>query len=143
MKEKISKIIDLLIQVTKSDEIVWKEAPPSHQPSKKRDFIRNMVLVGEDGTTFDMNISYSLLDDKYILDSPGMFIRSVDIPDGLHYAIGSKYPNLIILRDLIKDKFCADMDPNGKNIGDAFDKIYQGISLITIRDNKIDSILGK
>ena len=142
MKERISKIVDMLIQSTTLRLLTWYETMPGNLNRRKSE--REMFATGEDGTVFNLNIRYSTYGEKCELDKcPDLYIRSINLPNGLILASSSSYINVVKLRDIIKDKFCQDMVPPTSDIEDSLDNIYKNISLSLLRDNKIDEILDK
>lgn len=138
MKEKIIEIINTLIVSTKSGDIKWTELSDPN----KRSYERNMKSTGEDGTVFEMCVKYTLSDGKWIKESrPSFWIRNKDLPGGTYYVYD--YKESIILRDLIQDMYCSDMNPKIEEVESILDNINKGISLSTYRDNKLGDILGK
>lgn len=139
MREKIIQIIDMLYQVTKSDEMVWLE---NNLNNDKRDHKRNMYAIGEDGTRFEISIEYTIVDEKFVMNSsPGMWIKSPELPGGSQYVYG--YKDVVKLRDIIKDKYCSDMNPKISDVEDKLDNILKNISVRTNRDNKLTKLLNK
>lgn len=138
MKEKIIKIINTLIDSTKSGDIEWIEISDPN----KRSYERNMKSIGEDGTVFEVCVKYILIDGKWVKESkPSIWIRNKDLPGGAYYVYN--YKESIILRDLIQDMYCNDMNPKIEEVESILDNINKGISLSTYRDNKLSDILGK
>ena len=137
MKEQVIEIIDTLIGATSNGTILWKERDPN---SNSRKYKRVMFANGSDGTKFEMNIEYVLSGDIWNLEENGIWIENSNLPEG-RYNIGAyKYKEVLLLRDLIMEKFCTDMDPKIKDVEDALSDICKGISISTFRDNKLKDL---
>lgn len=136
--KKIDDIIELLSIATKSGELIWIEITGN---GSKRSYERQMTSKGEDGTIYDIEVKFILKNDKWIIEhNPGLWIKNKILPNGSFYVYGDKY-KIPILRDLVRNKFCSDMNPSINIIESALSDISKGISLSTYRDNKINKIL--
>lgn len=137
MKEKIVEIINTLIVSTKSGNIKWDDVSDIN----KRSYERNMKATGEDGTIFEIVIRYSLISGNWVKESkPSIWITNKDLPGGKYFVYD--YKECIVLRDLIQDMYCSDMNPKIDEVESIFDNINKGISLSTYRDNKLSNLLG-
>ncbi len=139
MKDKILDIIETLCKSTENGDLKWSDSDPA---SNKRAYHRYMVAEGEDGTKFEMEVKYSLINEQWLLESePSLWIKNTALPGGLYFVHGLKY-NLGGLRDLIKENYCSDMNPSIKDVENIMDSIRKNISVSTLRENKINKFLG-
>lgn len=137
MKEQIIEIIDTLIGATSNGTILWKERDPN---SNSRKYKRVMSANGSDNTTFEMNIEYVLYGEEWKLEENSIWISNTNLPEG-RYNIGSyKYKEVLLLRDLIMEKFCTDLSPKIKDVEDTLSDICKGISISTLRNNKLKDL---
>lgn len=134
MKEQLTEIVDTLIGATRNGSLHWKERDPN---SKSRSYKRVMSANGSDNTTFEMHIEYVLYGEEWKLEENSIWISNTNLPEG-RYSIGSyKYKEVLLLRDLIMEKFCTDLNPKIKDVEDTLSNICKGISVSTLRDNKL------
>jgi hypothetical protein len=137
MKEQLKEIVDTLITSTENGSLFWKESDPN---SKTRAYKRKMEANGSDGTVFTMNIEYMLSDGSWKFEENGIWIKNDILPEGNYNISAYKYKELLILRDLIKEKFCSDLNPKIKDVEDILSDICKGISISTLRDNKLNQL---
>jgi len=137
MKEQLNDIVNTLISATKNGSLVWTENNPN---LKTRTYKRKMVTKGSDGTAFEMNIEYTLSDDKWRLEENSVWIENATLPTGRYSISSYKYKEVLLLRDLIIEKFCGDLDPKIEVVEDILTDICKGISISTLRDNKLNDL---
>jgi hypothetical protein len=140
IKDKVNQIIETLLTITKNDTLVWMETDPT---SKERKHKRNMFSIGEDGTKYEVEMSFRLDNSGSwnIEKEPSLWIRNLSLPNGCFYVYGGTY-NLKDLRDLIRSKYCSDMNPSAQDVEDALGEIAKGISVVELRDSKLNKILN-
>lgn len=143
VKDKLKEIIHLLQESTKSGNLVWNECGKAD----KRDFHREFNAVGEDGTKYETEVKFSMSSNGtwQLETSPSLWIRSEKLPNGTFYVYGAEdvtKQDLIDLRDIIKTKYCSDMNPSEKVVEDALDLISRGISRQEFRETKLNKILN-
>jgi hypothetical protein len=143
VKDKLKEIIHLLRESTKSGNLVWSECGKLD----KRDFHREFNAVGEDGTKYETEVKFSMSSNGtwQLETSPSLWIRSEKLPNGALYVYGvedATKQDLIDLRDIIKSKYCSDMNPSEKVVEDALDLISRGISRQEFRETKLNKILN-
>jgi hypothetical protein len=140
IKDKVYQIIETLTTITKNGTLVWVEVDPN---SSERKHKRNMFSLGEDGTRYEMEIVFKLESSGSwsIEKNPSLWVRNKSLPNGYFYIYGGNY-NLKELRDLIKDKYCTDMNPSAQDVEDALESIANSISVSELRDSKLNKILG-
>ena len=140
IKDKVYQIIETLTTITKNGSLVWSEVDPK---SKERKHKRNMFSLGEDGTRYEIEIVFKLDNSgSWIIEKePSLWVRNKSLPNGYFYIYGGTY-NLKELRDLIKDKYCTDMNPSAQDIEDTLGEIAKGISVVELRDSKLNKILN-
>jgi hypothetical protein len=136
MNEQLKEIVDTLVSATENGILVWKESNPN---SKTRAYRRKMEAIGSDGTIFTMNIEYMLIDGTWKFIENGIWIVN-DILPGKCDLSPYKYKELLKLRDLIKEKFCSDLNPKIKYVEDILSDICKNISISTLRDNKLKDL---
>ena len=73
--------------------------------------------------------------------SPSIWIRNKTLPNGHMYITTWTCNSVIKIRDLVKEKYCSDMNPLIEDVEDILFDIEKGISLSTYRDNKLNKIL--
>ena len=102
-----------------------------------------MFSIGEDGTKYEVEISFRLDNSGSwnIEKDPSLWIRNLSLPNGCFYVYGGTY-NLKDLRDLIRNKYCSDMNPSAQDVEDALGEIAKGISIVELRDSKLNKILN-
>lgn len=140
IKDKVKSIIETLIKSTESDNLKWIEIGNVD----KRDFHREFESIGEDGTKYETEVKFimSSKDGTWKLESnPSFWIKSSKLPNGSFYVYGGEY-DVIGLRKILIDKYCADMKPSEKIVEDALDSISKGISVSEYRDSKLNKILN-
>jgi len=137
MKEQVMEIIDTLIAATKNGSIHWKEKDPN---SKSRSYKRLMVSNGSDNTKFEVYIEYILSNDIWKLEENGIWIDNANLPEGRYCISAYKYKEVLLLRDLIIENFCTDLNPKIKDVEDTLSDICKGISVSTLRDNKLKEL---
>jgi len=137
MKEQLNDIVSTLISATENGSLVWKEDNPN---TKTRTYKRKMETKGSDGTIFEMNIEYTLSDDKWRLEENSLWIANTTLPTGRYNISTYKNKNVLVLRDLIIEKFCSDLDPKIEVVEDILSDICKGISISTLRDNKLNDL---
>ena len=139
---KNKQIIDTLIDVTKSGDLVWVETDPA---STKRSHQRHMYSFGEDGSKYEIEIKFTLFNSDFILEkTPSLWIKNKDLPGGCYYIYGGSVDitnDLTSLRDVIKEIYCKDMSPKIEDVEDQLEKICKGISISHYRENKISKII--
>lgn len=138
LDSKNKQIIDTLTEVTKTNNLVWFEIDPT---SDKRKHLRQMYAFGEDGTKYETDIRYHIVNSTFVLESnPSLWIKNKDLPGGIYY-IHCGTSDIAPLRDIIKEKYCKDMNPVIQDLEEQLEQICKGISISTYRDNKISKIL--
>lgn len=140
IKDKVNKIIETLTNITKNGSLVWSESDPN---SKDRKHKRSLISLGEDGTKYEIEVIFKLDNSgKWNIEKdPSLWVRNNSLPNGHFYVYGGNY-NLVELRNLVKDKYCSDMNPSAQDIEDALESIANGISVSELRDSKLNKILG-
>lgn len=140
IKDKVNSIIESLVIATNKGQLHWLEKDPK---SKKRPFFRDFISTGEDNTSYEIEVKFLLVGDKWRIDqSPSLWIKSENLPNGSFYVYGGDY-DVKTLRDIIRDKYCQDMNPSEKIVEDALDSISKGISLSLYREGKLSKILNE
>lgn len=134
MKEQLTEIVDTLIGATSNGSIQWMEKDPN---SKYRSYKRVMFANGSDNTTFEMHIEYVLSGEVWKLEENSIWISNANLPEGRYSISAYKYKEVLLLRDLIMEKFCADLNPKIQDVEDTLSDICKGISISTLRDNKL------
>jgi hypothetical protein len=140
IKDKIKNIIEMLILSTKCGNLEWLESGDND----KRDFLRKFFATGEDGSIYETDVRFIMnsKDGTWQLESsPSLWIKSDKLPNGSFYVYGGNY-DLKDLRNLLRNKYCQDMNPSEKVVEDALDSIYHGISVVEVRENKLNKVLG-
>lgn len=138
VKDKIALVIETLISITESGNLIWDEDSSSYD----RRYKRKMISVGEDTSLYELEIEYKLNNEKFILDkNPSLWIRNPKLPNGMFYIYGGNY-DLTKLRDMIMVKFLPDFQPTLGDLEDTLDEIAKGISVSEFRDGKINKILN-
>lgn len=141
LKEKNNLIISLLIASTNNSNLLWSEYNPT---DARRNYMRQMSATGEDGTKYEIEVKYSLVGDVFRLEStPSLWLRHNNLPNGM-YMISTFNTDdglLVSLRDLVKEKYCKDLNPTSQLIEDTLDVISKGISTSEYRENKLNQIL--
>jgi hypothetical protein len=137
MKEQLKEIVDTLISATENGSLVWKESEPN---SKTRAYKRKMEASGTDGTVFEMNMEYTLNDGVWSFEQNSIWIANTTLPNGRYNISPYKYKEVLVLRDLIKGKFCSDLNPKIEDVEDILSDICKGISISTLRDNKLKDL---
>ena len=137
MKEQLNEIVETLISATKNGSISWNEKEPN---SKTRGYKRRMFANGSDNSSFEINIEYTLTDDKWRLEENSMWVVNPILPDGRHMISTYANKNITILRDLIIKEFCKDLNPSIKVVEDILTDICKNISISTLRDNKLKDL---
>ena len=141
IKDKVNQIIENLTQLTKNYDLVWNESDPN---SKERKNKRKMFSLGEDGTKYEMDILFNLdnLGNWSLDNTPALWVRNCALPNGMFYVYGHNY-DIKNLRDLIKDRFCSDMNPSTQDVEDILEDIAKGMSVTQHRDNNLNKIFSK
>ena len=135
IQDKILQIIENLEEMTTSNQLVWTSIPKSNQE-------RLLNTTGEDGTRYELEVRFNLVDDEWKLESnPSLWLRNPNLPNGMLYVYGGKY-DLTNLRKVVMDRFCTDMSPSTKEIEDVLDSINKGISVSVYRNNKLNKVLN-
>jgi hypothetical protein len=133
---EVTKIVQNLIDTTKSDEITWDVFDTIFN----KDTARSYSCKSFDGKTiFKIEVR---LKDNLDYDYSDLTIRNSALIDGVFFAWGREYEEVNKLGDVIfKKYFKPTIQP--KNEKNAFKGILEGMtSTQVIRDRKIDSILG-
>lgn len=140
IKDKVYQIIETLTTITKNGSLVWSEVDPK---SKERKHKRNMFSLGEDGTRYEIEIVFKLDNSgSWIIEKePSLWVRNKSLPNGYFYIYGGTY-DLKVLRDAVKNKYCEDMNPSAQDVEDALGDIVKGISIVELRDSKLNKILN-
>lgn len=142
IQEKINEIIETLISATNTGNLVWKDTESSLK-SSKRNYERKLEAIGQDSTVYSMDIRYSLSNDTWIIEGdPSMFIKSDSLPQGSMIAYSGRFALVKELRNLVKDKFCQDMNPTIEIVENALDSILKGIDISIYRETKITKIIN-
>jgi len=137
MKEQLKEIVDTLISATENGSLVWKESDPN---SKTRAYKRKMEAIGSDGTVFKMYMEYALNDGVWSFEKNSIWISNSTLPNGQYHISPYNNKDVIKLRDIIKEKFCADLNPKIKDVEDILSDICKNISISTLRDNKLKDL---
>ena len=135
IQDKILQIIENLEEMTTSSQLSWTSIIKNSQE-------RLLNTTGEDGTRYELEVRFNLVDDEWKLESnPSLWLRNPNLPNGMHYVYGSKY-DLNNLRKVVMDRFCSDMSPSTKEVEDVLDSINKGISISVYRNNKLNKVLN-
>lgn len=135
IQDKILQIIENLEEMTISNQLSWTSIIKNSQE-------RLLNTTGEDGTRYELEVRFNLVDDEWKLESnPSLWLRNPNLPNGMLYVYGSKY-DLNNLRKVVMDKFCSDMSPSTKEVEDVLDSINKGISVSVYRNNKLNKVLN-
>ena len=135
IQDKILQIIENLEEMTTSSQLSWTSIIKNSQE-------RLLNTTGEDGTRYELEVRFNLVDDEWKLESnPSLWLRNPNLPNGMLYVYGSKY-DLNNLRKVVMDKFCSDMSPSTKEVEDVLDSINKGISVSVYRNNKLNKVLN-
>lgn len=135
IQDKILQIIENLEEMTTSSQLSWISIIKNSQE-------RLLNTTGEDGTRYELEVRFNLVDDEWKLESnPSLWLRNPNLPNGMLYVYGSKY-DLNNLRKIVMDRFCTDMSPSTKEIEDVLDSINKGISVSVYRNNKLNKVLN-
>jgi hypothetical protein len=137
MKDKLKEIVETLISSTENGSIQWKEKDPN---SKTRAYKRIMFANGSDDTVFEINIEYTLSQDKWKLEENSVWVNNPILPNGRHLISSYNNKGVSILRDLIIKKFCSDLNPKIEDVEDILSDICKNISISTLRDNKLKDL---
>ena len=137
MKEQLKEIVDTLISATENGSLVWKESDPY---SKTRAYKRKMEASGSDDTIFELNIEYALNDGVWAFEKNSIWISNSTLPNGRYHISPYNNEGVIKLRDIIKEKFCSDLNPKIKDVEDILSDICKNISISTLRDNKLKDL---
>lgn len=143
LTSKNKKIINTLTDATNNGDLKWLETDSS---SVKRDYQRHMYSFGEDGTKYEIEVRFIIVNSKFILESnPSIWVKNKDLPGGSYYIYGSSdlIEDIVSLRNAVIKKYCKDMDPKTEDIESKLEEICKGISISTYRDNKLKSILKR
>lgn len=134
IKEKIEEVIENLIINTELGTLIWEEGD-----TKDRRYERNLLSYGEDGTQFEIEIKYGLVNDKWKFDdSKYIWVRNKKLPKGHYYG---RADSVAKLKEILLKKYCQDLNPSESDVADILGEISKGISLSTYRDNKLNKIL--
>ena len=139
--EKNNLIISLLISSTNNNNLLWLDYNPT---DIRRNYMRQMSATGEDGTKYEIEVKYSLAGDVFKIEStPSLWLRNNNLPNGMYMisTFNSDDGLLISLRDLVKEKYCKDLNPTSQLIEDTLDAISKGISTSEYRESKLNQIL--
>jgi hypothetical protein len=140
LKDKIIEIVGTLINLTESGLLVWTEDDPN---SKTRYYRRKMIALGDDGTTYEIEIKFTLNHEKWNLDEEGLWIRNNSLPNGIFYITDHRSAYMASkLRDTILKKYCLDMNPSISDVEDVLGDIVKGINISSFRDSKLNKILN-
>ncbi len=140
LKDKIIEIVDTLINLTESGLLVWTEDDPN---SKTRYYRRKMIASGDDGTSYEIEIKFTLNHEKWNLDEDGLLVRNNSLPNGILYITNHRSDDAVSkLRDTILKKYCGDMSPSISDVEDVLDDIVKGINISSFRDSKLNKILN-
>ena len=141
LKEKNNLIVELLFKSTETNNLLWTETSVN---DNRRNYLRMMQATGEDGTKYEIEVKYSLVGDVFKLETtPSLWLRHSNLPNGMYMisTFNTDDDLLVNLRNIIKDKFCADLNPTSQLIEDTLDTISKGISISEYRENKLNKIL--
>ncbi len=139
LKDRIIEIVDTLINLTESGLLVWTEDDPS---SKTRYYRRKMIASGDDGTTYEIEIKFTLNHEKWNLDEEGLWVRNTSLPNGIFYITNHRSDDKVSkLMDSILKKYCSDMNPSIDDVEDVLRDIVKGINISSFRDSKLNKIL--
>jgi hypothetical protein len=140
LKDKIIEIVDTLINLTESGLLVWTEDDPN---SKTRYYRRKMIASGDDGTSYEIEIKFTLNHEKWNLDEDGLWVRNNSLPNDIFYITNHRSDDAVSkLRDTILKKYCGDMSPSISDVEDVLDDIVKGINISSFRDSKLNKILN-
>jgi hypothetical protein len=142
LKDKIINIVKTLTHLTTVGVLKWDEDTPL---SKNRGYKRKMISHGEDGSIYEMEIKFSLKEDRWELESsPDLWIKNKSLPDGMFYITTYRSEDEVKnLRDAIIETCCQDMKPSIKDIEDTLDDIAKGISIVEFREGRLNKILNQ
>lgn len=139
LKDRIIEIVDTLINLTESGLLVWTEDEPN---SKTRYFRRKMIALGDDGTSYEIEIKFTLNHEKWNLEEEGLWVRNTSLPNGIFYITNHRTDDMVSkLIDIILKKYCVDMNPSIEDVEDVLGDIVKGINISSFRDSKLNKIL--
>lgn len=140
LKDRIIEIVDTLINLTESGLLVWTEDEPK---SKTRYFRRKMIALGDDGTSYEIEIKFTLNHEKWNLEEEeGLWVRNTSLPNGIFYITNHRTDDMVSkLIDTILKKYCVDMNPSIEDVEDVLGDIVKGINISSFRDSKLNKIL--
>lgn len=139
LKDRIIEIVDTLINLTESGLLVWTEDEPN---SKTRYFRRKMIALGDDGTSYEIEIKFTLNHEKWNLEEEGLWVRNTSLPNGIFYITNHRTDDMVSkLIDTILKKYCVDMNPSIEDVEDVLGDIVKGINISSFRDSKLNKIL--
>jgi hypothetical protein len=135
MNIEIKDLISMLIRTTESGELIWK------CNKNENKLQRTMIANSPDGTEFKIELKYLIQNDNLNMEEkPSMIIKNDSFPDKMYYLAGMKW-DLVELRNLIKDRYAPDMNPNMDDISYIIKTITKNISPSTWRDDNINKII--
>lgn len=136
--EKIERIVNSLIETTKSGETIWEEKKSIISKNNRK--FERIMSVSLGVTRFSMTIKYVLVDNSIELESsPSLFLANTELPGG---SICISNDSIILLRQIIMGIFCQDMNPNSDDLDDILDSINRSISINKYRDDKLGGLLN-
>lgn len=139
LKDRIIEIVNTLINLTESGLLVWTEDEPK---SKTRYFRRKMIALGDDGTSYEIEIKFTLNHEKWNLEEEGLWVRNTSLPNGIFYITNHRTDDMVSkLIDTILKKYCVDMNPSIEDVEDVLGDIVKGINISSFRDSKLNKIL--
>lgn len=137
ISDKVLGIVTNLTNSTKLGSLVWEEDDSKYD----RRYKRKMNSVGEDGSNYELEIEYRLVNNKFVLDKSSLWIRNSKLPNGMFYIYGGTY-DLNPLRDIVLSMYLQDFQPSLGDLEDTLDEISKGINVSDLRDSKLSRILN-
>jgi hypothetical protein len=135
MKDEISNIVKMLIDATSQNLLIWEIA-------SEKDSEVCLKSIGEDKTIFTVTLKYSFIKDDYQFEKdPSLWLYNDDLPNGIMLLYGGTYTDVVILRDMLKEKYCPDFKPPTEALQKKLISICGNISKELHRDNKLKEIL--
>lgn len=140
LKDRIIEIVNTLDHLTEKGILNWIEDNPN---SETRAYRRKMISSGEDGTTYEIEIKFSLTGEEWKLDDDGLWIRNISLPNGIFYITEYKSEGTLSkLRNNILKKCCSDMNPSIEDVENILSGIAKGISISEFREGRLKKILN-
>ncbi len=140
ISDKVSEIISMLIDTTKSDELSWTHAT---QQGLYNNEAKLSSLSEDELSKFEVSVKYVMVSDRWEIESQcGLWIRNIELPGGSMYVTSHAYPSIINLRDILNRKYCSSIKPSSDLVEDKLSQIYKSISKSSFREKIISKIFN-